>query len=195
MNEIIIRPAQVSDAPKLLEIYAPYVKDTAITFEYDVPSKKEFASRIAHTLERYPYIVAQKDGIIAGYAYAGAFKSRAAYDWSVETSIYVARGIRKCGTGRALYTTLEKILKAMNIKNVNACIAAPEKEDEYLSNDSILFHERMGYTLAGTFHQCGSKFGRWYNMVWMEKLIASHEENPAPVLPFCAVQEQFFPKK
>ncbi|MDY5046475.1 MAG: GNAT family N-acetyltransferase, partial [Treponema porcinum] len=97
--------------------------------------------------------------------------------------------------GRALYTTLEKILKAMNIKNVNACIAAPEKEDEYLTNDSILFHERMGYTLAGTFHQCGSKFGRWYNMVWMEKLIAAHEENPAPVLPFCAVQEQFFPKK
>ena len=80
MNEIIIRPAQVSDAPKLLEIYAPYVKDSAITFEYDVPSEEEFAGRIAHTLERYPYIVAQKDGVIAGYADAGAFKSRAAYD-------------------------------------------------------------------------------------------------------------------
>lgn len=103
---LTIRPASPGDAQALVRIYAPYVTDTAITFEYGVPSEKEFAARIAGTLERYPYLVAERDGAPVGYAYAGAFHSRPAYDWAVETSIYVDRTQRRGGVGRALYAAL-----------------------------------------------------------------------------------------
>ena len=88
-NKIIIRTASAADAPALLAIYAPYVEQTAITFEYDVPAEAEFTRRIADTLQNYPYLVAEQDSVPVGYAYAGKFHERAAYDWSVETSIYV----------------------------------------------------------------------------------------------------------
>ena len=96
-----IRMAGLEDAAALLAIYAPYVRETAITFEYDVPSEKEFAGRIAHTLEKFPYLVAENDGEIVGYAYAGAFHPRAAYQWCAEMSVYVKRDARRMGVGRA----------------------------------------------------------------------------------------------
>ena len=116
---------QLRDAEALLAIYAPYVEETAITFEYEVPSVEAFRARIAHTLATYPYIVAVEDEKIIGYAYVGRLHERAAYDWSVETSIYVDRRARKHGLGRQLYERLEAILRAMNIISVNACIAYP----------------------------------------------------------------------
>ena len=183
-TEITIRSARPEDAAALLSIYAPYVEHTAITFEYDVPSLKEFRERIVSTLERYPYLVAVRDGEITGYAYAGPFHSRAAYDWAVETSIYVKENEKKSGIGKALYTALEKTLAAQNITNLNACIACPEIDDEYLTRNSIQFHAHLGYSMIGEFHQCGYKFNRWYNMVWMEKLIGKHLENQPPVIPF-----------
>lgn len=174
MKNTTIRVAVIDDAAKLLEIYAPYVLNTAITFEYEVPSGEMFAERIRRTLDRYPYLVAEQGREIAGYAYAGPFKERAAYDWAVETSIYVKQGKKKAGIGRALYERLEYYLRLQNIVNLNACIACPETEDRYLTRDSIAFHEHMGYRMVGEFHQCGYKFDRWYNMVWMEKLIGAH---------------------
>ena len=122
-NKIQIRTATETDAEKLLEIYAPYVKNTAITFEYEVPSVEEFRDRIYNTLKRYPYLVAEVEGTIYGYAYVSPFHERAAYDWAVETSIYVDQNKKGMGIGKKLYETLEKILKKQNILNLNACIA------------------------------------------------------------------------
>lgn len=120
-----IRLASETDAPALLEIYAPYVQNTAISFETEVPSVEQFQSRIHCTLSRYPYFIAEEAGRILGYTYASPFKSRAAYDWAVETSIYVRRGEHSRGIGRALYNALETALLRQNVTNLNACIAYP----------------------------------------------------------------------
>ncbi len=179
-----IRSATPADAPALLNIYAPYVENTAVTFEYAVPSVQEFARRIEETVKKYPYLVLENEGVIQGYAYAGAFKGRAAYDWSVETSIYIRRDAHRRGFGRALYAALEDKLASMGILNAYACIAFPEQEDEYLTCDSRRFHERMGYRLCGTFRRCASKFGRWYDMIWMEKFLGEHRLHPvSPSFP------------
>lgn len=190
MTESRIRVAKKQDAEALLAIYAPYVEKTAITFEYAVPTVREFERRMQHILEKYPYLVAERDGEIVGYAYAGVFKERAAYDWSVETTVYVREGWQKTGVGRELYNMLEKLLALQNIQNLNACIAYLETENELLTHNSVRFHEHMGYRLVGEFDRCGYKNGHWYNMVWMEKHIGGHEENPPVVRTFDEVREQ-----
>ncbi len=191
MDETVsLRVAAPSDAAALRAIYAPYVTNTAVTFEYEVPTEAEFAARIRRTLEMYPYLVAERGGEILGYAYAGPFKTRAAYAWSVETSIYVRGDQKRSGVGRTLYAGLEDILRMQNILNLNACIAAPAQPDAYLTRDSIAFHTRLGYRLVGEFRQCGYKFGHWYNMVWMEKHLAEHPAQAAPVLPFPQIRVQ-----
>ncbi len=220
-SPITIRPATPDDAEALLSIYAPYVEHTAITFEYEVPSVEEFQERIVHTLQLYPYIVAERrttssataiskkaehtenkehsvskaipasnvSAEIVGYSYAGPLHARAAYAWSVETSIYVKESEKKSGIGKTLYLALEKILAAQNITNVNACIASPVVDDEYLNHNSIQFHEHFGYSMVGEFHKCAYKFGRWYNMVWMEKIIAEHQDKQPPIIPFPELTE------
>lgn len=169
-----IRDAQPEDAGRILEIYAYYVEHTAVSFEYDVPSLSEFQNRMANIQKKYPYLVAELNGEILGYAYAGPFIGRDAYNWSCELTIYLDSSATKCGLGRRLYEALEKRLKNMGIQNLYACIGYPETEDEYLSRNSADFHAHLGFTLAGTFRKCGYKFGRWYDMVWMEKLIGAH---------------------
>lgn len=186
----MIRIATEQDAEKLLAIYGYYVENTAITFEYEVPSVEEFRRRIRQTLSKYPYLVSEQDGEIAGYAYAGAFKGRRAYDWAVETTIYIAKDARKKGLGKELYTALEEALALQNIINLNACIAYPSVEDEYLTKNSVQYHQHLGYRFVGEFHKCGYKFGRWYNMVWMEKCISHHPHQPLPVRSFEEIQNQ-----
>lgn len=181
---MLIRTASVKDAQNILNIYEPYVKGTAITFEYEVPTLEEFKHRIEHTLEKYPYLVAEEDGEIIGYAYVSPFKTRAAYDWSVETSIYLRMDQKRKGVGKALYEELESILAKMGILNVNACIAYTDEEDEHLNNDSVYFHEKLGYSMVGKFHDCGYKFNHWYHMVWMEKMIGKHQIPQKPVTWF-----------
>ena len=133
--------------------------------------------------------VTEEDGAALGYAYAGPFKGRAAYDWSCEISIYLDPAARGRGLGRALYEALERALQAMGVQNVYACIAYPEAEDEYLTRASADFHARMGLALAGRYRQCGRKFGRWYDMVWMEKLIGEHVADQPPVTPWPQVPD------
>lgn len=186
---IQIRTASPADANALLELYTPYVEKTAITFEYDVPTPEEFENRITRTLKNYPYLVAEQNGELLGYAYTGPFVGRAAYGWSAEVSIYLNENNRKMGIGRRLYDALERISKTQNILNLNACIGYTKTEDEYLTNNSMEFHAHMGYTLVGRFHNSGYKFGRWYDMIWMEKLISEHPDNPLPVVPFSALKE------
>lgn len=181
-KEIRIRSARQEDAAALLQIYAPYVRETAITFEYEVPTQDEFQARICKTLEKFPYLVAEDENGIVGYAYAGSFHARAAYDYAVETSIYVDRAKRKSGIGRLLHDALAEELRKMGILNMYACIAAPASEsDPFLDRGSISFHTRMGYRMAGEFLQCGYKFQRWYNMVYMERIIGTHKEKQPPV--------------
>lgn len=175
-----IEKVTLQDAEELLAIYAPYVEETAISFEYEVPTLEEFKGRIARISKKYPYIKAVQDGVIIGYAYADCFKDRKAYDWSVETTIYVRRDLRKNGIGRALYRELEKELKEMGILNMNACIASPAGESKYLNDDSIKFHHAMGFTEVGCFHYSGYKFNQWFHMIWMEKMIGSHDPDIAP---------------
>ena len=181
MSKIEMRTVNINDAEALLDIYAYYVKNTAISFEYEVPTIAQFKERIANTLKKYPYLAAVQDGKILGYAYAGPFVGRAAYDWSAEVTIYLAAESRKQGLGRGLYEELERALAKMGIRNLYACIGYTEEPDEYLTKNSAQFHEHMGYIKVGEFHKCGCKFGRWYDMIWMEKIIGSHRENPEPV--------------
>ena len=179
-----IEKVLISDAKELLKIYAPYVEKTAITFEYEVPNLSEFEERIKSISSKYPYIKAVNDhGEIVGYAYASSFKGRKAYDWSVESTVYVREDQKRNGVGKALYEALEKSLEGMGILNVNACITYLKDGavDEHLTNDSFFFHEKLGYKLVGTFHDSGYKFGNWYNMIWMEKILGDHCTNPKDV--------------
>lgn len=188
---ISLRMARPADAAALAEIYAPYVTDTAITFEYAVPSAEEFSERIARTLEKYPYFIAENNGEIVGYAYAGEFHPRAAYDHSAELSIYVRMGYSGKSIGKTLYTALENALRLQNITNLYACIGYSEKEDEYLTHNSVDYHAHMGYRLVGVFERCGYKFGRWYSMVWMEKFLCPHGDVPEKFVGFPSVRDEF----
>ena len=159
---VTLRVACAQDAPALLAIYAPYVRDTFITFEYDVPDVAEFAERIGATLQRYPYIVAcREDGTPLGYAYLGVFHAREAYDWTAETSIYVDGAARGMHVGTLLHEALEQAARLQGLTNLEACIAYPDE------GGSVGFHERMGYRMVGRFEACGYKLGAWRDMVWM----------------------------
>ena len=187
MGNIVIRNAKLEDAQAFLDIYSYYVENTAVTFEYETPSLEEFGSRMTETLKKYPYLCILEDGTIRGYAYAGAFVGRAAYDWSAEMTVYLAHDAAKRGLGRKIYEALETALKEMGVLNLYACIAYPEEEDEYLTKNSALFHQHMGYRKVGEFHKCGYKFGRWYHMIWMEKIIGEHSKDQAAVRPYISV--------
>ena len=174
IDDISIRFAKPEDAKELLKIYAYYVTDTAISFETEVPSEEEFKLRIEEVLKSYPFIVACKDDEILGYAYLHSFVGRKAYELSAETTIYLNPDKKKMGIGKKLYSVLEDIAKAQNITNLYSCIGYVDKEDEYLNNNSVQFHEHIGFRMVGKFENCGHKFGRWYHMVWMEKIIGEH---------------------
>ena len=182
MSEITIRTARLDDASKLVSIYRYYVEKTAITFEYEVPTVAEFRPRMGTTMQKYPYLVIELNGRPVGYAYVSPLNSREAYDWSVETSIYLARDVRHGGLGRKLHDALKQCLIAMGITNMCALIAVPhDKDDEYLTHNSQDFHAHMGYRLVGAFDRCAQKFGRWYDMCWMELVLAERTPNqPKP---------------
>jgi len=179
----IIRFARPEDASALAEVYAPYVRETAITFEYVPPTAEEFRRRIEGIQRRYPYLVAEEDGVLLGYCYASPFKGRAAYDWAAETSIYVRTDAHRRGLGRRLYAVLEDLLRAQGILDMLASIALPEQEDEYLTLDSVRFHSALGFREIARFPDIGNKFGRWYSMVWMDKALGEHRPEPGPVIP------------
>ena len=190
MSDITIRKVSVNDAKELLDIYSYYVKNTAITFEYEVPSVEEFSCRIRDITKRYPYLAAEKNGRMIGFAYAHEFIARKAYDWSAEVTIYVDHKEKKQGIGRFLYSELEKYLRAMGVIDLYACIGVPNGEaDEYLDRNSADFHKHTGYELRGTFPKSGYKFGRWYDMVWLGKSIGEHLDIQPDITAFCETKE------
>lgn len=190
MRGLHIRAARADDAAVLLEIYTPYVRDTAISFEYEIPSVEEFRGRIIKTLRKYPYLVAELDGVPVGYAYTGPFVGRAAYGWDAETTIYLERSAQKSGCGRALYDALAKVSLAQNIYSLNACIGWRAEDDGRLGPNSAGFHAHMGFELAGRFPECGYKFGRWYDMIWMTKRLRPRPDRPPRVIPFPELSAQ-----
>ena len=175
---LTIRFATPADAEALVAIYAPYILKTAITYEYEIPSTAEFTHRIETYSVKYPYLVAELDGTPVGYAYACPLGSRPAFDWAVETTIYIREDCKGMGIGKALYEKLESILRSMGIRTMTAAVASVDHEDPYLTNASIAFHLRMGFTPVGTFHNAGCKFGRWYDLTWLEKAIGEYEGEP-----------------
>jgi L-amino acid N-acyltransferase YncA len=170
-----IRLAKQSDAPALLSIYGQYI-DTSVTFEYELPSPDEFARRIRETSARYPYLVCEEDGVITGYAYAAAYRERAAYIFDAETSIYLDSRCRGRGNGRALYTALIGILRLQNIVNVYAVIIAGNESSERM-------HEALGYRLLFRHEAVGYKHGQWLDALLYELRIGERSPNPAPFIP------------
>ena len=189
MDELRITVAGSADAADIAAIYAPYVQDTAITFEYEAPGAQEMAERIERISATHPWLVARDaTGTALGYAYASPYYGRAAYAWCAETSIYVDRRARGRGVGSTLYQELERTLSAQGILNLYACIATTSTPDAHLDNGSVAFHERRGYREIGHFPNCGYKFGRWYDTVWMERDLGEHNLPQPDVLPFPMVR-------
>ena len=182
-NTIKIRMATPDDAEKILAVYAPYIMETGITFEYEVPTVEAFRGRIENVLKKYPYLVAERNGEIIGYSYANPLGERAAFSRAAETVLYVKKDARGEKIGSRLYGTLESILKKQNVTNICACIAYREQEDETLTHASPKFHAACGYKKIGHFTKCGYKFGRWYDLIWMEKFIGEHRDDPPEFVP------------
>ena len=171
----MIRIATEADVPAILSVYAPYIMDTTITFEYDVPTEEEFLARFRAITERYPWLVWEEDGIILGYAHGSAPFERAAFRWSCEASIYLRPEARGRGIGTQLYSALEKILACQGHRLCYAIITAENEA-------SLAFHRKMGYTFTAALPGCGYKFGRWLGVIWMERqlnLVESPSSFPA----------------
>lgn len=158
----MIRFAAESDVPAMLAIYAPYVRNTAYTFEYTVPTDAEFTARFLSYTRQCPWLVWEEDGAVLGYAYGSLPFERAAYAWCAEVSVYLAPRIQRKGIGRKLYAVLEAILWAQGYRVIYSLITSE-------NHASLAFHEKMGYRTAAEFPGCGLKFGRWLGVVWMEK--------------------------
>lgn len=185
-----IRIATVQDAPALLEIYKYYVENTAISFEITPPSADEFASRIEKTLKKYPYLVCEDGGNIIGYAYSAVFRDREAYTHCVENTIYLNKDYLRRGYGKALYKALEKALSMQGITNLYACIGYPSEDNEdFINLNSPEFHAHLGYELVGRHNKCGKKFGKFYDIVWMEKIIDAFSEGEIKLFP--EIREEF----
>ena len=182
MQQFTIRRAAAEDAAALLEIYQPYITDTVITFEYDVPTVDEFAARITDTLTDFPYLVCEWDGKPVGYAYAHHIRERAAYDWAVELSIYLSPMVQGKGVGAALYQCLIDLLEMQNIRILYGCVTLPNEKSRRL-------HEKLGFALTGVWHGSGWKFEGWHDVGWFEKRLGG--DAPArPVVPFAALGEE-----
>ena len=192
---LLIRIAKEDDAEELLKIYSYYVKNTAITFEQKVPSLEEFSNRIKETLINYPYLVAIVDGKIIGYIYASRFRTRESYICSAATSIYIEKSYQRNGIGKKLYSELCNILLKQNITNVYAGAADPIEEDEYLTHNSEYFHKSMGFEIVAKYNKCAIKFGKWYNLIEMEKIIGEHSNQQKDFIPFKSLEKNFLCSK
>lgn len=175
MENYVIRNATLKDVEEIAAIYSYYVENTAISFECVSPTAEEYKVRFEKITADYPFLVAVRNKKVIAFAYAHAFSERQAYRKSAELTVYVLNGENRKGLGCALYSELETLLKEKGITNLYARVASPLEEDEYLTRNSEKFHSRMGFVKVGCLNKCGTKFGRWYNMLYMEKIIGTHD--------------------
>ena len=164
----MIRLAKESDIPAILEIYSPYVLNTAISFEYTVPTLAEFTQRFRDIIRQFPWIVWEEDGQVLGYAYGSLPFGRAAYHWVAASSIYLAPSAQGRGIGRKLYGALEAVLTAQGYRKTYAIITSDNP-------GSLCFHEKLGFRFLARFDDCGIKFSKLYSVVWMEKDLNAKE--------------------
>ena len=161
-----IRIAAETDLPQILAIYGPYVENTTISFEYDVPTLEAFRERFLEITKQFPWLVWEEEGQILGYAYACAPFERAAYAWCAEVSVYLAPKAHGRGIGRTLYAVLEHILWQQGYRVIYALITSE-------NTGSLAFHEKVGYRFSAEFPRCGLKFGRWLGVTWLDKELLS----------------------
>jgi phosphinothricin acetyltransferase len=164
MSDVTLREAVPADAGGVAAIYAPYVTETAVSFEETAPDATEFARRIERSLARWQWLVAELDGRLVGYAYGSQHRERAAYRWSVEVSVYLASGFQRRGIGRTLYTRLLADLAAKGCCHAYAGTTLP-------NDASVQLHTAMGFTPIGVFREIGWKFGRWHDVAWFQKTL------------------------
>ena len=173
---LTFRLARAEDAPELLKIYAPYVEETTISFEYVVPSREEFAGRIKNISSFYPYLVVEEEGRILGYAYAHRLAERKAYDWSAEATVYVEKEQRHNGLGRQLYEKLFALLRLQHLVTAYAAVTSS-------NTASIKFHEKLGFKVAGTYPETGYKFNQWLGLTWLDLKLMIPPAKPQPICP------------
>ena len=177
-----IRLARVEDAPAILDIYAPYVQETTISFEYQVPSLEEFTQRVRDISATHPYLVWEEEGKLLGYAYAHPYAVRPAYQWGAELTIYLRQEATHRGMGKLLYGVLFDLLRLQGVRTVYGCITGENQA-------SVAMHRAMGFGEGGIFHKAGYKFGRWLDVFWLEKSITDYDE-PQPLVAFPQVDPQ-----
>lgn len=183
MDKDIIRFACEEDSEEILSIYGPYISQTSITFECKIPSLEEFRDRIKSISIDYPYLVYISNDEIIGYAYASRSKTREAYQWNAELSVYIKSSFQHKGIGKVLYIKLMEILKLQNIRNVYGVITTPNEKSEN-------FHQSFGFTKLGVYHNAGYKLGAWRDVVLFEKSIAEYNINPEPFIPISKLDKK-----
>ncbi|MDQ6902273.1 MAG: N-acetyltransferase family protein [Bacteroidota bacterium] len=179
-----IRLATISDAKSILDIYTPYILKTAFTFETEVPQVQNFEQRIITYQENWPWLVNEEEGVIAGYAYATKHRERAAYQWCVESSVYVHEKFQQKGIAKSLYDTLFEILKYQGYRNVYAGITLP-------NDKSIPFHKKFGFKWLADYENIGYKLERWNTVSWWHLQLNAYVDNPAMPLKFPDVPLSF----
>lgn len=177
MIKSALRAATVADADKMLAIYSPYVTDTTVSSEYEPPSLEEFSDRIKTYGEKLPWLVCIIENEVVGYGYAAPHRKRAAYQWSVETSIYVAEKWQRHGVAAAIYSALFEILYAQGYYSIFVGITSPNEK-------SVAFHTAMGFEHSGSYHKSMYKFGQWRDVSWMSKTLRPHIGQPEKTLLF-----------
>lgn len=176
----MIRLATADDGPALAAIYAPAVTEVATSFELEPPDGAEMSRRIREKLTKYPWLVCERGGEILGYAYAGTFRERAAYQWSTEVSAYVRADVHRSGVGRALYRSLFAILVLQGFRNALAGVTLPNP-------GSVGLHTAVGFTPIGVFKGVGHKFGRWHDVAFFECELAARAGHPPAPRPLPAL--------
>lgn len=171
------RLANKNDVKYILDIYAPYITDTIVSFEVEVPSIDEFEKRFETISDEYPYIVCENKEKIIGFAYAHRYMDRSAYQWDAELSIYIDHTFQGKSIGQELYMKLFKLLKLQNVINVYGCVTSPNPRSEAL-------HLKLGFSKIGIFHNTGFKLNQWIDVVWFEKTIGEYSQKPSPFIPF-----------
>jgi L-amino acid N-acyltransferase YncA len=176
-----IRIATTDDSESILKIYAPYIENTSYTFETEVPTIDSFKKRIASYLQNWPWLVCEIDGVIAGYAYGARHRERVAYQWSLESSVYIHDDYQRRGVARALYTALINILRLQGFRNLYAVINLP-------NDKSVSFHENLGFEYFATYKNVGYKLGRWKNVGWWQLQLNEYSMEPRSPVKFSEIK-------
>ena len=176
----VIRPAQANDGAAVAGVYAPYVRDTAVSFEVEPPVGAVMAERIIDTLGTHPWLVAEREGAVVGFAYAGKHSQRAVYRWTVDVTVYVRGDERRTGVGRRLYQVLLGILRLQGFRSAFAEIVLPNP-------GSVRLHESMGFRHVGIHNDIGHKLGRWHDIGYWRLGLGDGPEPPSEPVPFAAL--------